>query len=450
MTHINAPGPDKFWKRPLFKWGALLALLLVASIVALAWLAIAKTQGRQTIVETNKLRAVHTSDLTKSLTRTGLAAEDDTVDMILATKEFFHLTNRAQEGAQMGADKHVVFVANEVVHFGELPKNFAPILMVDGTRMYVPSNVEVLTDASHHRTSIISYADAPQDMLAQSHTIEMLLPATADGKRAALQWFTPIDYPDTVEQAQPITPGLILALGAGLLAAISPCLLQLTVFYLPMLAGVGMDAANAGLSQRAQRVKVMWVAFIFVLGFTIPYTLGGAMIGGMGQALAASGLLSPTGPVVIISGFAMIVMAVIVAYRARAPVVCHMPMPGAVQNSKKTPLLTTFISGFAIATGCLACFGGAVLAVLMVYTGLFGSAPIGALAMLLFSLGLAIPFMLAAYGLSWVIPIAQKLQRFAPAIGLISAAVMLFFGIIMISGNYHVVSGWLYKVLPLG
>jgi cytochrome c-type biogenesis protein len=69
--------------------------------------------------------------------------------------------------------------------------------------------------------------------------------------------------------------------------------------------------------------------------------------------------------------------------------------------------------------------------------------------MFLFSLGLAVPFLLAAFSLSWVMPIAMKLQKWAPVIGLVSAVMMLFFGLSMITGNYHVVSGFLYRLLPL-
>jgi cytochrome c-type biogenesis protein len=190
-------------------------------------------------------------------------------------------------------------------------------------------------------------------------------------------------------------------------------------------------------------------ALLFILGFTIPYTLGGVLMGGMGQALAASGLLTPTSPIAVSAGVVMIVMAGVVAYRSRAPFVCKLPMPKVIQHSRRLPFVETFVSGFAIATGCLACFGGAILAVLLVYTGILGSAFLGGLAMLVFSIGIAIPFLAAAFSLSWVMPLAAKLQRLAPAIGLVASVFMLFFGLTMATGNFHVVSGWLYQHLPL-
>ncbi len=446
---LSAPTPVR-WPRVPALWTASVALVIVTGVLALGWLAVARTQGREALAATVSLRTSKAADLTKSLTRTGYASEGVQVDVILATPTFFRLTNRVQEGAALGADRALMFVANESVHYGDLSERFAPILRVDETRLLIPTETRVLTDAVHHRTSVVTFGGLPSDFVDGDHNLELLLPQVTGGSRAALRWSTPIEYPDSLQQPRGLSPGLLLSLAAGLLAAISPCLLQLTAFYLPTLAGVSADAAQDQVAIGERRRRVMGTATLFVLGFTVPYTIGGAVMGGMGQALTASGLLSPTGPVAIGSGIVMILMAGLVAYRARAPLVCRVPMPSMMQRSRRVAFWQPFVSGFAIATGCLTCFGGAILGVLLVYAGLLGSATLGALAMLVFSLGLAIPFLLAAWSLSWVMPLALRLQKATPAIGLVSSAVMLFFGITMATGNFHVVSGWLYQRLPLG
>lgn len=435
--------------RPLvsFRWGLLMAIAAATIVVALAWLALAKTQGRETLAATAQLRTSQTRQLTETLTRTGAMSDGEQVDVILATPTFFRLTNRTGDMATLGADRALVFVANESVHFGDLPRQFTPVLRVDGSRVLIPSEVRVMTDAVHHRTDVVVFGDLPAVTTDADHSLELLLPQASGAERSILRWSTPIAYPDSVQYPNRINLGLLLSLAAGLLAAISPCLLQLTAFYLPTLAGVSMDAQNSAVFSR--RRKVIGTALVFTLGFTIPYTIGGALMGGMGERLAASGILNPTGPIAVGSGIVMIATAVVVAYRARTPLVCRMPMPAAIGRNRRVPLVTSFVSGFAIATGCLACFGGAILGVLLVYTGLLGSALLGGLAMFLFSVGLAIPFLLSALGLSWVMPVAQRLQRLAPAIGLIASLAMLFFGISMATGHYHDVSGWLYQHLPL-
>ena len=172
-------------------------------------------------------------------------------------------------------------------------------------------------------------------------------------------------------------------------------------------------------------------------------------MGGIGEQLAKSGLLKENGPIVMFAGLVMIVMAGVVAWRARAPMVCKVPVPGRLARSTRLPALVPFLSGFAIATGCLACFGGAILGVLLVYAGILGSPLLGGLAMFVFSMGLAIPFLLAAISVSRMAPLAMKMQHLTPYIGLASAGVMLLFGVIMLSGNFHAVSGWLARTLPL-
>jgi cytochrome c biogenesis protein CcdA len=427
----------------------LLAALLTAATVALGWLAIARTQGREALAESSRLRTAQIADVTAALTRVGSSAEGTQAEVILATPDFFQLTNRTADAGQLGADRALTFVANETVHYGELESRFAPILRVDGATLAVPSEVQVLADAVHHRTTVVSFTSIDPERLREPHTFELLLPQNPGGTRDVLAWTTPIAYPDSVQSAG-LSLGLLLALAAGLMAAISPCLLQLTAYYLPTLAGVSAGAPD-GTTSAENRRRILKTASIFILGFTIPYTLGGAAMGGMGQALAASGVLNPTGPLALGSGAVMIAMALLVARQARAPLVCKLPLPAGLSSpSRRLGAFTPFVSGFAIATGCLACFGGAILGVLLVYGGMLGSWSMGALAMFLFSMGLAIPFMLAALGLSPVLSAARRLQPAAPIIGLATSAIMLFFGVVMASGNFHVVSGWLRTVLPLG
>jgi cytochrome c-type biogenesis protein len=422
---------------------ALVGLLLIVA-VALGWLAITKTVGRDTLAATSGLRAQQTSELTASLTQTAALGDGD-AQVILTPQTFFDLTNRTGDGKSFGADQSVVFVVNENVHYTELPHHLGVILRIDGAQTAVPTETRVLTDAVHHRTSALIFGDVPATIFDGDHTLELQVPMNTTSARVSLTWRTPIAYPADLAGPAGLSLGLVLSLAAGLLAAISPCLLQLTAFYLPTLAGVSADAAAAD-----RRRRMLPSAGLFVLGFTIPYTAGGALMGSVGGALAASGLLTPSGPIAVGAGVVMIGMAFLVAFRARAPLVCHMPMPRAIARAKGVPFVEAFVSGFAIATGCLACFGGAIMGVLLVYTGLLGSPLLGALAMFLFSVGLAVPFLLAAFGLSRVEPAVRLLERATPAVGLVMAAVMLFFGLTMATGNYHVVSGWLYQHLPLG
>src|SRR5690349_5646104 len=108
------------------RWLAGVGLLALALVAAVGWLAIVKTEGRATLGATAGLRREQGADLTSTLTRNGYASAGTEVDVILATPTFFNLTSRSQEAAGLGADAALVFVANENVHYGDLPKRFAP------------------------------------------------------------------------------------------------------------------------------------------------------------------------------------------------------------------------------------------------------------------------------------------------------------------------------------
>src|SRR5215510_10785211 len=111
INQAHAPNFKNPFSSSFTRWGLVLVLIVVACVVALGWLAIVKTGGREAQVTTAGLRTAQITDLTKSLTQSGTEVEGVTAEVILASKEFFRLTNRAADAAQMGADKYLVFVA---------------------------------------------------------------------------------------------------------------------------------------------------------------------------------------------------------------------------------------------------------------------------------------------------------------------------------------------------
>ncbi len=136
------------------------------------------------------------SALTKSLQRSGYAGVVH-VDAILTPPEFYPLTRRPQEAAQFGADRYLVFVTNEHLHNGDLPKQFAPILRVDGARLHVPSETRVLVDVGHLRTTVFTFKDVPAAIHKEPHLLELMLPAADKGSRTVLSWGVPVDLPES-------------------------------------------------------------------------------------------------------------------------------------------------------------------------------------------------------------------------------------------------------------
>ena len=103
--------------------------------------------------------------------------------------------------------------------------------------------------------------------------------------------------------------------------------------------------------------------------------------------------------------------------------------------------------GFSL--GCMVCFSGSIMAILFIYVGVLGSAWVGALILFVFSLGVAIPFLAAAFFLSRTMSVMNWVSRYTPQIGLVSMLVIIGFGVILLLDQFHAVSDIIYPWLGL-
>jgi cytochrome c-type biogenesis protein len=119
-----------------------------------------------------------------------------------------------------------------------------------------------------------------------------------------------------------------------------------------------------------------------------------------------------------------------------------------VIHNRRDMASAIFVSmGYAL--GCTACFGGAIVATLIIYVGAIGSAMVGAGVMLTFSIGVAIPFLLSAWFISKSEVTLRFLAEKARLISLVSMVLIIIFGLILITDNFHVVSDFIYPFLRL-
>ena len=138
--------------------------------------------------------AADVAELNNLLTQHGFTADGIEIEFILATPEFFRITNRWQEAITLGADR-VIVVIFTLNHHGALAdgETIVPVLQLDGRTLHVPSEVRHLSDDGHHRSDALIFSDLPVSLLSESHTIAMLLPPGPDGARPTFGWSSPLD-----------------------------------------------------------------------------------------------------------------------------------------------------------------------------------------------------------------------------------------------------------------
>ncbi|MBI3970228.1 MAG: sulfite exporter TauE/SafE family protein [Chloroflexi bacterium] len=476
---VEARRPRPVWRRTLRAWRSWLPLtialaLAAAGAVALAvsaWHALAPSvvpalapalnlaAARQDQAPAAAVQLAGgpaaplqtTLALTRALTRSARAAGGQDVDVLYATPGYFQRSGQQALATRYGQDRYLLFFVTETIHTDELQPPLQPVLSAGGR--LVPSEPPlVLMDAVHHRTSVVRFpkVDAAGRPLLDDGvgSFEVLLPAGERGGAAALRWELPIVEAQADTGRQPLAVGSVLALLGGLLAAMWPCLFQLTAYFIPSIAGLSMANANEP-AGAAVRARVVRTALLFVIGIVLVYTLAGAAAGYAVQTPGARSLFETWRRPLSIAGALLIgAMAVRMALRARAPMACQMPMFSPLERLGRSPL-GTMLLGVAFATGCMTCFGAAITLGMFTYVASTGSVLMGAGTLLIFSLGFAVPLVVGSIFMARVLPLLDRLQRLVPALTLASSAVMLGFAVLLLTDRYHVVSDALAR-LALG
>lgn len=221
-----------------------------------------------------------------------------------------------------------------------------------------------------------------------------------------------------------------LAFVAGVISFSSPCCLPLMpgyVSYVSSVAGSGSAAVSRG--------RVVGAAALFVLGFAVIFTALGASASGLGAVLLRNRdwLIRAAGVLVVVLGLATIgILRIPILYR-EARLDMRRIRPGAAWAA---PL------GMAFAIGWTPCIGPVLAAIL---TAAASTADPGQGAALLFtySMGLGIPFVLLALGLSRGGRLTAWLSRHGRGVERAGGVLLVAMGILMISG------AWLILFTPV-
>ncbi|MEW6063766.1 cytochrome C biogenesis protein DsbD [Desulforamulus profundi] len=224
---------------------------------------------------------------------------------------------------------------------------------------------------------------------------------------------------------------LYLAFGAGIVSFLSPCILPLVPGYISYLAGVSITAGTPEVNKRL----VISRAALFNLGFMLVFILMGATGSYIGKFfLAHKQVLAKVGGIIIfIMGLQMTGLlkwqALYRTYKVHLPV--------RVNGSLGALLLgVTFAAGW---TPCV----GPVLGSILVYAGMSGTVTKGVLLLGVYSLGLAIPFMLAAISISWTVNYLPRFNKYLTVLSVASGLILMIVGVLLFLDIFPRISAYL-------
>ncbi len=382
--------------------------------------------------------ATSAADTSKRLSRSAYGPDGVEVGLTWATPEYLRLTNQTAAAARFDPAHNLVFFQLEHKHSGDLGKPLRPMMRMQGMTM-APTQAVTTVDSSHHRFTVLVFGRMDTHM-AHGGPIELVLPpARAGASPSTVSWPPTAAVAGAAGTQLQFTWATLLALFGGLLSSMWPCLFQLTVYFIPTLAGLAAvrpGAESATIEQASlARARVVKTASAFVLGFVIVYTAAGAAAGLASQSLGSTSIFwTIRRPLSIAAGIVILLMAVRLAANGRAPLVCKMPI-GNFLGRRHVGYLGTMLLGLAFAIGCTTCFGAAVVLAMVTYVGVAASPLSGALIMLVFALGMAIPLLVGAAAMARVLSLLGRMERVAPYMILGAAVIMAGFAVLLISGH---------------
>jgi cytochrome c-type biogenesis protein len=233
---------------------------------------------------------------------------------------------------------------------------------------------------------------------------------------------------------EPAALGVAVAFAAGLLSFLSPCVLPLVPSYIGFLTG--MTAPE--MSER--RRTALLHGLCFVAGFSLVFILLGASATALGRALNYYQLwLQRLGGLLIIA-FGLVCLGVIkvdVLTQERRVHLEHKPVG----------YLGSVLVGMAFGAGWTPCIGP-VLGGILGLAATSGEVSRGMLLLAVYSAGLAVPFLIAAVALESFLGWFQGFRRYLPWVMRVSGVLLIFVGLLLVSGEFTRLAGWLQGFTP--
>lgn len=234
--------------------------------------------------------------------------------------------------------------------------------------------------------------------------------------------------------SEPTGLGLAVAFVGGLLSFLSPCVLPLVPSYIGFITGMSLDEVST------RRRTALLHALLFVLGFSLVFLLLGASATVLGRALRYyQEWIQRVGGLLIIV-FGLYCLGVLRLGFLQQERRVHL-------QDKPVGYLGSLLVGMAFAAGWTPCIGPILGAI---YTLAAGQQSVGRGMLLLgaYSAGLAVPFLLAAVAVDRFLDWFQKFRRYLPWVMRASGVLLIFVGVLMMTGQFTLLAGWLKGLTP--
>jgi cytochrome c-type biogenesis protein len=216
-----------------------------------------------------------------------------------------------------------------------------------------------------------------------------------------------------------------LAFVAGIFSFLSPCVLPLVPAYVSYITGVSLDELRNSSNLSKIIGKVMPNTIAFILGFsTIFISLGAS------SSLLGNLLIEYQDYIRIGGGILTIIFGLFIAGFLKLDL--FMKEKRLHLSKGPTGYIGAFLIGISFAAGWTPCIGP-ILGTILIYASTQASATYGLQLLTIYSLGLAIPFILSTLAINIFFSYTRRIHKFMRAVTIFSGLILIIFGIMLLS-----------------
>lgn len=234
--------------------------------------------------------------------------------------------------------------------------------------------------------------------------------------------------------------GALTAFGAGVVSFLSPCVLPLVPGYISYVAGHAGTHEAVGV-RAASRLPALGLSLAFILGFSTIFVLLGASATALGQLLLSYHYeLNIIGGGIVIL-FGLFVLGCLRPSWLMRDVRFHLSIPGGRPAA-------AYVLGLAFAFGWSPCIGP-ILGAILTLGATSATVQSGMTLLAIYSLGLGLPFLLAALFTDALMARLKAMARIGRILQLLAGTVMIVMGLAMVTGQLTVFAYWMLEVFPV-
>ncbi len=222
--------------------------------------------------------------------------------------------------------------------------------------------------------------------------------------------------------------GYITAFLGGILSFLSPCVLPLIPSYVSFITGISFDDFKTGDKARIRKLTII-NSSAFVIGFSTVFILLGISSSYVGKLMAVyyDHIRIVGGIIVIVLG--LYVMGILKLDFLASEKRVHL-------KSKPRGYFGSYIVGLTFGAGWTPCIGP-ILGSILLIASTTGSAWQGFMLLLIYSMGLAIPFMATSLAINTFLSNFVAIQKYMKVIMVISGLLLIGFGVILLTDKVY-------------